>query len=75
MKRLTNVTSLPILPRLAASNQYGKATKMRAKMVYKIFQINPTMPNFICQMIMLELEQTSAVHLDTYGFKQTLTIF
>ena len=26
-------------------------------------------------MIMLEFEQTSAVHFDTYGFKQTLTIF
>ena len=52
MKRLTNVTSLPILPRLAASNQYGKATKMRAKMVYKIFQINPTMPNFISNIFL-----------------------
>lgn len=56
MKRLTNVTSLPILPRLAASNQYGKATEMRVKMVYKIFQINPTMPNFNIKIFCLKVK-------------------
>ena len=38
MKRLTKITSLPILPRLAASNQYGKTTKMRAKWSTKYFK-------------------------------------
>lgn len=54
MKRLTKVTSLPILPRLAASNQYGKTTKMWAKMVYKISQINPTMPNSIYNVFLFK---------------------